>query len=80
LTGECNVLSLCKFKPIIREDNKTVELPIYECLTPFRCILAKKFSPQNWNVLTRMEQHKEERMKDPFYLSKKATHFTKTKI
>lgn len=33
----------------------------------FRCILAKKFSPQNWKVMTLMEQHKEERQKDPFY-------------
>ena len=74
-TGECAVLSRCSFKPIIREDSKTVELPIYECLTPFRCILAKKFSPQNWDVLTRMEQHKEERMKDSFYLGKKWSEY-----
>ena len=55
---------------LVQPDSQTKELPIYESLTPMRCVLAKKFSPQNWEVIKLMEQHKEERKKDPFYLGK----------
>ena len=35
--------------------------PIYECLTPLRCVLAKKFAPENWKVVEAMEQGRGER-------------------
>ena len=31
--------------------------PIYECLSPFRCLLIKNICPNNWNVMQKMEQH-----------------------
>ena len=70
-TGECAVLARCKFKPVFPDDSMStnVQLPIYECLTPLRCVLAKKFSRQNFEVMMKMEQHTEQRKEDPFYLS-----------
>ena len=37
---------------IVLSDN-----PIYECLSPFRCLLIKNICPNNWNVMQKMEQH-----------------------
>ena len=41
---------LCNFT--VLSDN-----PIYECLSPFRCLLIKNICPNNWNVMQKMEQH-----------------------
>jgi hypothetical protein len=52
-----------------QEDGCDVQLPIYECLTPLRCVLAKNFSRQNFEIMMKMEQHTEQRKKEPFYQS-----------
>ena len=41
--------------------------PIYEMLTPLRCVLAKQFAPENWKVVAAMEQHSDLRRKEPLY-------------
>ena len=46
--NSCNIKELC--------DN-----PIYECVTPLRCLLIKRVCPNNWNVMQKMEKHTEVR-------------------
>ena len=36
--------------------------PIYECVTPLRCLLIKHINPNNWNVMQKMEKHTEVRI------------------
>ncbi len=64
---ECGYLEGCRFKPTPDPAHPDLELPIYECLSPLRCVLAKRFAPENWRVLTLMEQHAERRREEPLY-------------
>ena len=58
-----------RFKPKIKGgQNGNVEMeanPIYEMLTPLRCVLAKTFAPENWKVVEAMEQGGTSRMDHP---------------
>ena len=72
-TGECALLARCKYKPVLSDadgDSNPRQLPIYESLTPLRCVLAKKFSRQNFEIMMKMEQHTEVRKMEPFYQSR----------
>ena len=67
--AECETLARCRFKPKMRRgpDGEVEANPIYEMLTPLRCVLAKRFAPENWKVVAAMEQHGDLRRKEPLY-------------
>ena len=64
---ECKTLAGCRFKPKLDNEKALKACPIYECLTPLRCVLIKNLHPGNWEVLKAMEQHREERQREEFY-------------
>lgn len=65
---ECSTLAKSKFKPNENHSSpKSGENPIYECITPLRCVLIKSLVSDNWNVMSAMEQHTERRQQEPFY-------------
>ena len=41
------------------ETKELIDNPIYECMSPLRCLLIKHVNPNNWNVLQKMEKHTE---------------------
>ena len=55
-----NFIPVPRFKPKIKlGPNGGMEMeanPIYEMLTPLRCVLVKRFAPENWRVVAAMEQ------------------------
>ena len=67
VSGECLTLSKCVLKPKMQEGKLSEENPIYECLTPMRCLLIRDQVPDNWSVMMAMEQHTAQREKEPFY-------------
>lgn len=56
----------CKFKPTF-PDKYQDQNPIYEFITPLRCLLIHDASPANWKVMQKMEQHTTLRQNDAFY-------------
>lgn len=59
-----------KFKPKIpKEQAFDVDAanPIYECITPLRCVLIKDLAKDNFDVMKSMEQHTEIRQREEFY-------------
>ena len=55
----------CRYKPKPPNPQETHH-PIYEFLTPLRCVLIKWLRPDNWGVLQQMERHAQERkLADP---------------
>ena len=56
-----NLVPVPRFKPKIKlgPNGGGMEMeanPIYEMLTPLRCVLVKRFAPENWRVVAAMEQ------------------------
>ncbi len=72
---ECPYLSECKYKPKFRVGNADGEEcasppnchPIYECVTPLRCLLIRDLVPDNWRVVALMEQHTQRRAQEECY-------------
>ena len=68
-TAECRVFSQANIRPtalkrksgLAMEPEMEIEHPIYECVTPLRVCLSLLVKPENWEVVTKMETHREER-------------------